>query len=124
MALFIDTDLCTNMGACEPECPHTAIYDVGEYWKFSDGTSLSGQVKNLNGEVIDADVINKPLSDESYFIVADKCTNCIGEYDEPQCAAVCATDAPTLITGLEEEDKSRLIKKKEWLTEEQYNLDL
>jgi ferredoxin len=27
-----------------------------------------------------------------YFIVRDKCTECVGFYDEPQCMAVCPVD--------------------------------
>ena len=46
MAIKI-TDECINCGACEPECPNTAIYESGVGWKFSDGTSLNS-VENLN----------------------------------------------------------------------------
>ena len=27
-----------------------------------------------------------------YYIVHDKCTECVGFHDEPQCAAVCPVD--------------------------------
>jgi ferredoxin len=27
-----------------------------------------------------------------YYIVTDKCTECVGFHDEPQCAAVCPVD--------------------------------
>jgi ferredoxin len=27
-----------------------------------------------------------------YYIVSDKCTECVGFHDEPQCAAVCPVD--------------------------------
>ncbi|ADE35424.1 4Fe-4S binding domain protein [Candidatus Karelsulcia muelleri DMIN] len=27
-----------------------------------------------------------------YFIVPEKCTECLGFYDEPQCASVCPVD--------------------------------
>ncbi|MCL4129021.1 UNVERIFIED_CONTAM: hypothetical protein GTU68_031873 [Idotea baltica] len=57
MAIII-TDECINCGACEPECPNTAIYEGAEV----------------------------------YFIVPDKCTECKGFHDEPQCAAVCPVD--------------------------------
>jgi ferredoxin len=33
-----------------------------------------------------------PVSNEVYFIVADKCTECKGFHEEPQCAAVCPVD--------------------------------
>ena len=35
---------------------------------------------------------NKPVSEEFYFIVADKCKECVGFHDEPQCASVCPVD--------------------------------
>lgn len=31
--------------------------------------------------------------DEIYVIDPEKCTECVGHYDEQQCAAVCPTDA-------------------------------
>ncbi len=31
--------------------------------------------------------------DPIYSIDPDKCTECVGAFDEPQCAAVCPTDA-------------------------------
>lgn len=31
--------------------------------------------------------------DELYVINPDKCTECVGHFDEPQCAAVCPVDA-------------------------------
>ncbi|AIZ48864.1 4Fe-4S ferredoxin, iron-sulfur binding protein [Candidatus Karelsulcia muelleri] len=57
------TEKCINCGACEPECPNNAIYEG------TDGT------KNYY-----------------YFIVPEKCTECLGFYDEPQCASVCPVD--------------------------------
>ena len=44
MAIII-TDECINCGACEPECPNTAIYESSEDWKYSDGTSFEGYFK-------------------------------------------------------------------------------
>ena len=44
MAIKI-TDACINCGACEPECPNTAIYEGGMPWSMAEGTSLKGQVK-------------------------------------------------------------------------------
>ncbi len=88
MAILI-TDECINCGACEPECPNNAIYDVGQEWSYSDGTSLSGIVTLTDGQEVDADEMKAPLSDEFYFIVPDKCTECVGFHDEPQCVSVC-----------------------------------
>ena len=91
MAIII-TDECINCGACEPECPNNAIYESSEDWKFSDGTSLKGILNLSNGESIDADLLQEPISDEYYYIVPNKCTECKGFHEEPQCAAVCPVD--------------------------------
>jgi ferredoxin len=91
MAIKI-TDECINCGACEPECPNNAIYEAAENWKFSDGTSLRGSVILPNGKKFKANEEQEPLDDEIYFIIADKCTECKGFHDEPQCAAVCPVD--------------------------------
>jgi ferredoxin len=91
MAIII-TGECINCGACEPECPNTAIYEAAEDWKFSDGTELEGEVLLSSGAKYDADADQEPLNDEVYFIVPDKCTECKGFHDEPQCAAVCPVD--------------------------------
>lgn len=91
MAIII-TDECINCGACEPECPNTAIYEGAEDWKYSEGTELTGNVVLPNGTQVDADQLQEPVDDEVYFIVPDKCTECIGFHEEPQCAAVCPVD--------------------------------
>ncbi|MCY3998479.1 MAG: 4Fe-4S dicluster domain-containing protein [Flavobacteriaceae bacterium] len=91
MAIII-TDECINCGACEVECPNTAIYEGAQDWRYSEGTSLNGQVQFPSGLLADADVFQKPISDEYYFIVPDKCTECKGFHEEPQCAAVCPVD--------------------------------
>ncbi|WP_233885155.1 4Fe-4S dicluster domain-containing protein [Tenacibaculum piscium] len=91
MAIII-TDECINCGACEPECPNTAIYEGAVDWKYSEGTSLEGNIKLPNGEAVDADAEQEPVSDEFYFIAPDKCTECVGFHEEPQCAAVCPVD--------------------------------
>ena len=72
--VIIITDECINCGACEPECPNTAIYEGAEDWYYSDGTSLKGNVKFPWGEEVDANVGQDPISDEYYFIIPDKCT--------------------------------------------------
>ena len=91
MAIKI-TDECINCGACEPECPNTAIYEASYEWKYSDGTSLLGDIKLPNGKIANADKEQEPVSDEFYFIATDKCTECVGFHEEPQCAAVCPVD--------------------------------
>ncbi len=91
MAIHI-TEECINCGACEPECPNTAIYEAGAQWKYADGTQLRGLVDFGNGVLIDANASQPPISDEVYYIVPSKCTECMGFHEEPQCAAVCPVD--------------------------------
>lgn len=92
MAIKI-TDECINCGACEPECPNNAIYEGGAEWRFADGTKLKGEYTGINsGLTADADDPQTPVSMDVYFIVTDKCTECAGFHDEPQCAAVCPVD--------------------------------
>lgn len=77
MALKI-TDECISCGACEPECPNTAI---------SEGS-------------------------DTYVIDPDLCTECVGFFDEPQCAAVCPVDACQPDPGHMETKEGLLEKKK------------
>ncbi len=92
MAIRI-TDECINCGACEPECPNNAIYEGGAEWRFADGTGVKGSVTGHNsGITVDALDPQEPKSMDVYFIVTDKCTECKGFHDEPQCAAVCPVD--------------------------------
>ena len=72
MATII-TEECINCGACEPECPNTAIYEGGIEWE-------------KDGEM------HAAVSDELYYIVPEKCTECVGFFDQEQCAAVCPVD--------------------------------
>ena len=89
---IIITDECINCGACEPECPNTAIYEAADEWRYEDGTDLTGDIILQNGKAVNADEAQVPVSDEFYYIVPDKCTECKGFHDEPQCAAVCPVD--------------------------------
>lgn len=91
MAIII-TDECINCGACEPECPNTAIYEGADDWRYKDGTSLKGRIVLPDGAEVDADAPHTPVSDDIYYIVPSKCTECKGFHDEPQCAAVCPVD--------------------------------
>jgi ferredoxin len=91
MAIKI-TDECINCGACEPECPNNAIYEGGVEWSMADGTGVSGNYILMNGNSLDAGARNKPVANDVYYIVADKCTECQGFHEEPQCAAVCPVD--------------------------------
>jgi len=55
---FMITEECINCGACDPECPNSAI----------------------------------TAEEEIFIIDPAKCTECVGHYDESQCAAVCPVD--------------------------------
>src|SRR6266478_6874691 len=67
------TSECINCGACEPECPNTAIYAGAVGW-------------DLNGESHPA------IAQDIYYIVPSKCTECVGFHDHEACAAVCPVD--------------------------------
>jgi len=73
MATMITSE-CINCGACEPECPNTAIYQGGVDWQAPDGA------------------MHKPLSNDIFYIVPEKCTECVGFHDHEACAAVCPVD--------------------------------
>src|SRR5262245_58438318 len=73
MATMITSE-CINCGACEPECPNTAIYQGAVDWQAPDGT------------------MHPALSSEIFYIVPEKCTECVGFHDHEACAAVCPVD--------------------------------
>lgn len=115
MAIII-TEECINCGACEPECPNTAIYEGGAKWTWAGGTKLT-QVEMEDGTLIDGKASQEPVSNEFYYIVPNKCTECTGFHEEPQCAAVCPVDCcvddPDYRETVEE-----LEAKKAWLHNE------
>ena len=57
------TEECIHFGACEPECPNTAIYDGGAPWEL-DGATASA------------------LKEDIYYIAPAKCTECVGFFDQ------------------------------------------
>jgi ferredoxin len=67
------TEDCINCGACEPECPNTAIYEGGVAYEHLDQTRPA-------------------LVQDVYYIVPEKCTECVGFFDQEQCAAACPVD--------------------------------
>ncbi len=91
MAIMI-TDECINCGACEPECPNNAIYEGGVEWKIADGTGVKDNYTLETGVEVGANDDQNPIEEDYYFIVPDKCTECKGFHEEPQCAAVCPVD--------------------------------
>ena len=110
MAIII-TDECINCGACEPECPNTAIYEGADDWRYKDGTDLTGDLVLPDGKKVNADETQIPVSDEFYYIVPDKCTECKGFHDEPQCAAVCPVDCCIDDEEFQESEEALLAKK-------------
>ena len=94
MALLI-TGECINCGACEPECPNTAIYEGGINWKYNSTEQ-------------------EALVMDYFYIVPDKCTDCVGFYDQPQCMAVCPVDC-IIIDPAHVETNDELLAKKAML---------
>ena len=113
MAIKI-TDDCINCDACISECPNNAIYEPDSEWAYADETSLSGSITLPSGGDADADEMNEAVSDEFYFIVTDKCTECKGFHDEPQCASVCPVDC-CVPDEDNEETEEQLLAKKAWM---------
>ena len=110
MAIMI-TDECINCGACEPECPNNAIYEGGVEWAVSDGTSVTGEYTLEDGKTVDADEQLEPVEEDYYYISPDKCTECKGFHEEPQCAAVCPVDCCVPDPEREESDEELLARK-------------
>jgi len=110
MAIMI-TDECINCGACEPECPNNAIYEGGVEWAFVDGTKLTGTYTMHDGTVVPSDEKHLPKANDIYYIVSDKCTECKGFHDEPQCAAVCPVDCCIADPDRKESDEVLLARK-------------
>src|SRR5262245_36960481 len=73
MATMI-TNECINCGACEPECPNTAIYQGGVEWDGLDSSKHAA------------------IANEIFYIVPEKFTECVGFHDHEACAAVCPVD--------------------------------
>lgn len=110
MAIKI-TDECINCGACEPECPNNAIYEGGIEWAISDGTGVKGNYVLMDGSTTEATTKHTPVSNDIYFIVTDKCTECKGFHEEPQCAAVCPVDCCIADEDNVESEETLLAKK-------------
>ncbi len=114
MAVLI-TDTCINCAACEPECPNQAIYEPGASWSMSEGTNVSGMVTLTDGREIDADEMQEPLSDDFFFIVPDKCTECKGFHDEEQCIVFCPVPDCIIPDPEREESEETLLARQQML---------
>lgn len=110
MALKI-TELCYNCNACLPECPNNAIYEAGEAWAINDGNSVNGAYVLMNGQTVDAHARQSPISNDIYYIVSDKCTECQGFHELPRCADVCPVDC-CVPDEMYEETVEELLEKK------------
>ena len=78
MSLLITAE-CIACAACLPECPNEAIFETrsdceSKGYKLAQGEG--SQVSHASGDNI-------------YVITYERCTECVGHFDEPQCAAVC-----------------------------------
>ena len=104
MAYMITTD-CINCNACYPECPNDAIYEGGQSWTYGDKTF--GEGESLNGDA-------SFWSADYFFVVPEKCTECKGWHEEPQCVKVCPVDCVIPDEGRQESEEI-LLKKKEQL---------
>lgn len=89
------TEECIACGACEAECPNNAIYEAGNPYTIGDQESPA-------------------LSSDYTYIVPEKCTECVGFHDEPQCIPACPTEAIVMDPD-NQETKEQLMAKKEHL---------
>ncbi|MDR4471107.1 MAG: 4Fe-4S dicluster domain-containing protein [Nitrospira sp.] len=71
------TDECISCGACLPECPNEAIFETPKRTPKAKGNHVGD---------------GQGVGDNIYVITHDRCTECVGHFDEPQCAAVCPVD--------------------------------
>jgi len=113
MAIKI-TEECINCGACEPECPNNAIYEGGVQWAIADGTTVTGSFVLSDGTMVDANDRLPAISTDIYYITPNKCTECQGFHEEPQCASVCPVDCCVPDEGYNE-TVDQLMAKKELL---------
>jgi ferredoxin len=105
MAIKI-TDECINCGACEPECPNNAIYEGGSQWEFNGQTYGEGDAAPSGATGF--------YSNDFFYVVPDKCTECKGFHDEPQCQDVCPVDC-CIPDPAHVEDEAALLTKKDAL---------
>lgn len=105
MSYYITTE-CINCGACEPECPNNAIYEGGASWELA-GTTYGENDTPPSG-------LTGFWSAEYFYIAPDKCTECKGFHDKPQCVEVCPVDC-CLPDPNHTEEESALLSKKEYL---------
>lgn len=103
MATIITSE-CINCGACEPECPNNAIYQGGVEWE-------------LNGEKHPA------LQSERFFIVPEKCSECVGFHEQEACAAVCPVDCCIPDPDLPETEEQLIAKAQQLHPDKSFGAD-
>lgn len=103
---YIITSECINCGACEPECPNNAIYEGGASWELAGGTYGENDPAPSGATGF--------WSAEFFYVAPDKCTECKGFHDKPQCVEVCPVDC-CLPDPNHTEDETALLTKKEYL---------
>ena len=103
MATVITSE-CINCGACEPECPNTAIYQGGVEWE-------------LNGQKHPA------IAQDIFYIVPEKCTECVGFHDHEACAAVCPVDCCVPDPNIPETDAVLIARAKVLHPEQEFPAD-
>src|SRR5436190_17573664 len=103
MATVITSE-CINCGACEPECPNTAIYQGGVEWE-------------LNG------VKQPAIATDIFYIVPEKCTECVGFFDHEACAAVCPVDCCVPDPQIPESEGVLIARAKELHPEETFGAE-
>ncbi|MBN2572080.1 MAG: 4Fe-4S dicluster domain-containing protein [Ignavibacteriales bacterium] len=103
MAIRINDD-CINCGACKAECPNNAIYEPGEEWVYA-GKTYGENDSTPQGTT-------GFFSKDHFYIVPDKCTECVGFFDKPQCAEVCPVDSCIKDDKFVESKEELEIKKK------------
>ncbi|HLB94883.1 MAG TPA: 4Fe-4S dicluster domain-containing protein [Nitrospiria bacterium] len=103
MSLLI-ADNCINCGACLPECPNEAIFETRS---AAEATGI--HVTEGIG-----------VGDGLYVISFDRCTECVGHFDEPQCAAVCPVDECCIADPKWPESKEVLLEKAQRLNPDKH----
>ena len=104
MALLI-TNECNACAACLPECPNEAIFETRSDCE-AKGYKLTGE--EGGGQ------LHHATSDTIYVITYERCTECVGHFDQEQCAAVCPVDC-CIPDPNHVEDEGTLLKKKDYL---------
>ena len=100
------TNFCNNCGVCEIICPYNAIYKGGSNWR-----KIQNRYFVYCDEGLEYDMF---WSKEHFYVVPDKCTECIGKYPEPICMAACTRNC-CIIDGTNRESEEQKKKKKEYL---------